>query len=116
MSCIITLYLGTRRPDSVPVHDERSRHVSDAAFRTFLIHNVVPAWPEGFTVAENQGFWRYNDTKTLSEKTFVLTRVVFSEELNREKAQAETIARAWKRLADQESVLMTVHGADHAFV
>ena len=90
------LFLGLSKPNGGAV--------SARAFDSFILHEVAPRFPEGFTVIDGAGFWRDGATqRTISEKSKVLVRL---HKADGASAQAiDAIVAAYKTAFDQEAVL-----------
>lgn len=78
--------------------------VSQQQWQGFVDREIVPRFPEGFSVIDGAGFWRDGTTKrTISEKSKVVVR------LHPPSAEADAaitdIIDAYKKKFDQEAVL-----------
>jgi hypothetical protein len=90
------LHFGRRRPDG--------RIVSDAEWRAFVADHVTPRFPDGFTVLDAAGQWRERTGLVISEPTKVL--VIVHEPVAQPVAAIQELRAVYKRLFDQESVLL----------
>jgi hypothetical protein len=78
--------------------------VSTRAFDAFVRAEVVPRFPEGFTVLDGAGFWRDGATqRTISEKSKVVVRLHNGDEASDQAIGA--VVAAYKTTFNQEAVL-----------
>ena len=78
--------------------------VTDAEWERFLEEEIAPRFPDGLTVLDGEGRYRYGDGGTAREATrlVVLVRPTGDESADRD---IEAIVEAYKRRFRQESVL-----------
>lgn len=76
--------------------------VSRAQFRNFLEGTVTPRFPDGYTVVEATGHYRYKTGKIAAEPARVLT--VLSKSPEEAAAKVDEIVRVYKTRFRQESV------------
>jgi hypothetical protein len=89
-----TLYLGR----SIPAGGE----VSDAALARFVAEEVVPRFPDGFTLVEGSGGWRDRSSgETIRERTMIVILI----HPPARRAATEEIAASYARRFGQQSVL-----------
>ena len=90
------LFLGLSKPGG--------GQVSAAQFDAFVKAEVVPRFPEGFSVLDGKGFWLDGGTKrTISERSKVIVRLHPPDEAA--DAAIDAIAGAYKTRFAQEAVL-----------
>lgn len=102
------LYFGVGAERSIAAGGVASRPqdapIGEAQWRDFLDREVTPRFPDGLTVFDARGQWRYRDAAAPTrEKTKVL--VILSEDTPRHRADIEAIRDAWKKATGHESVL-----------
>lgn len=90
------LYFGMNKP--------KGGTVSGREWQAFVVREVTPRFPEGFSVIDGAGFWRDEATqKTISEKSKVIVR------LHPPSAGADraigAIVDAYKTKFEQDAVL-----------
>lgn len=90
------LYFGMSKPSG--------EFVSEREWRAFLGSEIVPRFPEGFSVLDGAGFWRDEKSqKTISEKSKVVVRMHAPDaDAN---AAIETIVTAYKTKFQQDAVM-----------
>ncbi|MFO1136689.1 MAG: DUF3574 domain-containing protein [Rhodoblastus sp.] len=76
--------------------------VSRAQFRKFLEGTVTPRFPDGYTVVEATGHYRYKSGKIAAEPTRVLT--IVSKTPDEAAAKVDEIVKVYKSRFRQESV------------
>ncbi|MCC0005719.1 MAG: DUF3574 domain-containing protein [Methylobacteriaceae bacterium] len=76
--------------------------VSRAQFRNFLETTVTPRFPEGYTVIEATGHYRYKSGKVAAEPARVL--VILTKAPNEAAQKVDEIVRIYKTRFRQESV------------
>lgn len=92
-----SLYLGADRPDG-------SGAVTPAEWKRFVDEQVVPRFPQGFTVLEARGHWRSTQTgQPVAEASRVL-QLVHPGDAASDRAARE-IAAAYASTFGQEAVL-----------
>ena len=78
--------------------------IDDARWRAFLDAEVTPRFPDGLTVLDGYGQWRFQqDGRLVRQRAKVL--VVLHEDGARRREDIEAIRLAWKRMTGHESVL-----------
>jgi len=78
--------------------------IDDAQWRAFLDGEVTPRFPDGLTVLDGYGQWRFQqDGRLVRQRCKVL--VVLHEDGAKPRADIEAIRLAWKRMTGHESVL-----------
>ena len=82
--------------------DSGQTRISDQQWQQFRDEEIVPRFPDGFTVYHADGYWR-SDAATYSEPSEVL--VVVAPDPGDAGKKLDAIARAYARRFRQESVL-----------
>ena len=90
------LVLGRLKPDGTVV--------SDAEWRAFIEEQVTPRFPDGFTVQDVLGQYRGRDGRIVAEPSKILL-IVHGADI-RTRAAIQEIRDAYRRLFQQESVLL----------
>ena len=90
------LYFGRLKPDGTVV--------TDAEWRAFVAEQVVPRFPDGFTVLDALGQYRGRDGQIIAEPTKILL-VVHGPDA-RPRASVQELRDVYRRLFQQESVLL----------
>ncbi len=90
------LYFGRLKPDGGVV--------TDAEWRTFVAEQVIPRFPDGFTVLDALGHYRGRDGKTIAEPTKVL--LIIHGPDARPRALVQELRDVYRQLFQQESVLL----------
>ena len=90
------LYFGRLKPDGGVV--------TDAEWRAFVAEQVVPRFPDGFTVLDALGQYRGRDGQIIAEPTKIL--LVVHEPDARPRASVQELRDVYRRLFQQESVLL----------
>ncbi len=80
--------------------------VSDLDWLSFLSAQIVPRFPDGFTVADAQGFWRGADGGTKVERSKML--IIAHPPGDSVESRFDEIIDAYKKRFSQNSVLKTV--------
>jgi uncharacterized protein DUF3574 len=78
--------------------------VTDAEWRTFVEEQVTPRFPDGFTVLDVLGQYRGRDGRLQVEPSKILL-IIHGPEV-RPRAAIQEIRAAYRRLFQQESVLL----------
>ena len=99
------LYFGRLKPDGSVV--------TDAEWRTFVAEQVVPRFPDGFTVLDALGQYRGRDGKIIAEPTKVLL-IVHGPDA-RPRASVQELRDVYRQLFQQESVLLIENPARAGF-
>ena len=101
------LYFGVGGEDGADAIDE-------TRWRAFLDTQVTPRFPDGLTVFEAYGQWRFRDAPAPARlRTKVL--VILHEDSAQRIADLEAIRLAWKRETGHESVLWVRQAAEVSF-
>ncbi|WP_242111609.1 DUF3574 domain-containing protein [Luteimonas aquatica] len=88
--------------------------VEEAQWRRFLDVEVTPRFPDGLTVFEASGQWRFEGQATPQrERSRVL--VILHKDTPRSRADIEAIRRAWTQGLHQASVLWVRQAAAVSF-
>lgn len=82
--------------------DSGCMELSQAQWQEFVDMEIIPRFPDGFTVYHAQGFWR-SGNETTSEPSRIVTIVAPDNAETRNKLNA--VADAYMRQFSQESVL-----------
>ena len=80
--------------------------VSDVEWLSFLSAEIIPRFPDGFTVSDAQGFWRGSTGDTKVERTKML--IVAHPPKGAAEELFDEIIDAYKERFKQKSVLKTV--------
>ncbi|MFT4255672.1 MAG: DUF3574 domain-containing protein [Pseudoxanthomonas sp.] len=84
------------RPQEAPI--------DEAHWRAFLDAEVTPRFPDGLTVLDGYGQWRFKDAQEPNRlRTKIL--VILHEDTLQRRADIDAIRSAWKRATGHESVL-----------
>ena len=76
--------------------------VSRAQFRNFLEGTVTPRFPDGYTVVEATGHYRYKSGKVAAEPARVL--MILTKSLDEAAPKVDEIVKVYKTRFRQESV------------
>jgi hypothetical protein len=88
--------------------------IDDAKWREFLDREVTPRFPDGLTVLDGYGQWRFQqDGRLVRQRSKVL--VVLHEAGAKRRDDIESIRLAWKRMTGHESVLWARQAVDVSF-
>lgn len=88
--------------------------IDDARWRAFLDAEVTPRFPDGLTVLDGYGQWRFQqDGRLVRQRAKVL--VVLHEDGARRREDIEAIRLAWKRMTGHESVLWARSAVEVSF-
>jgi len=88
--------------------------IDDAQWRAFLDGEVTPRFPDGLTVLDGYGQWRFQqDGRLVRQRCKVL--VVLHEDGAKRREDIESIRLAWKRMTGHESVLWARGPVDVSF-
>ena len=88
--------------------------IDDARWRAFLDAEVTPRFPDGLTVLDGYGQWRFQqDGRLVRQRVKVL--VVLHEDGARRREDIEAIRLAWKRMTGHESVLWARSAVEVSF-
>jgi len=83
--------------------------VSDAEWRAFVVEQVTPRFPDGFTVLEALGQYRDRTGTIITEPAKML--LILHDGTPRQHAAIQEIREAYRRLFQQESVLLVTSPA-----
>jgi hypothetical protein len=75
---------------------------------------VTPRFPEGLTVLDGYGQWRFREQQRLVRQRCKVL-VVLHEDTAQRRADIDAIRRAWKRETGHESVLWAKQAVDVSF-
>jgi len=101
------LYFAVGNEDGTGVIDE-------ARWRSFLDGEVTPRFPDGLTVLDGYGQWRFQqDGRLVRQRCKVL--VVLHEDGAMRREDIQAIRLAWKRATGHESVLWASSPVDVSF-
>lgn len=88
--------------------------IDDARWRAFLDAEVTPRFPDGLTVLDGYGQWRFQqDGRLVRQRAKVL--VVLHEDGAKRREDIEAIRLAWKRMTGHESVLWARSAVEVSF-
>ena len=87
--------------------------VSDAEWLQFCDEYVTAEFPDGCTVLNAVGFWKPEDAPATMRED---TRIILILAPTNAKEKVQRIARQYRRLFHQESVLITTSPAESEFV
>jgi hypothetical protein len=94
--------------------DDRTKGVSEAAWRDFLDKEVTPRFPAGLSVVDVYGQWQ-SKTETAPERIRSKLLVIDYEDTPENRARIDQIRSAWKQRTGDDSVLMVTEPADVSF-
>jgi len=95
-------------------NEDGSGVIDDAQWRAFLDDVVTPRFPDGLTVLDGYGQWRFQqDGRLVRQRCKVL--VVLHEDGAKRREDIEAIRLAWKRMTGHESVLWARGPVDVSF-
>ena len=101
------LYFAVGNEDGTGIIDE-------ARWRAFLDGEVTPRFPDGLTVLDGYGQWRFQqDGRLVRQRCKVL--VVLHENGTKPHDDIEAVRLAWKRMTGHESVLWATSPVDVSF-
>lgn len=101
----------TARCETVALHrlyfglDSEGREVSEAEWLAFVRDDLVPRFPDGFTILTAQGHWRSAAGRPLSEASRVV-EIVHAVNVDDADARVAAAAARYKSRFRQESVLV----------
>lgn len=104
------LYFGIGRDGG---GDDPTR-IDAARWRAFLDGEVTPRFPDGLTVFDAHGQWRFDGSDT-PERQRSKVLVILHEDTPRRRADIEAIRLAWKQATGHQSVLWSRHAVDVSF-
>jgi hypothetical protein len=88
--------------------------IDDVRWRAFLDAEVTPRFPDGLTVFEAYGQWRYRGEQE-PERQRARVLVILHEDSPQHRADIEAIRLAWKRATGHQSVLWSRQPAEVSF-
>jgi len=95
-------------------NEDGSGVIDDARWRAFLDAEVTPRFPDGLTVLDGYGQWRFQqDGRLVRQRAKVL--VVLHEDGAKRREDIEAIRLAWKRMTGHESVLWARSAVEVSF-
>lgn len=95
-------------------NEDGSGVIDESRWRAFLDAEVTPRFPDGLTVLDGYGQWRFRDSgRLVRQRCKVL--VVLHEDGARPLAELDAIRTAWKRASGHESVLWARQAVDVSF-
>ena len=88
--------------------------ISEARWQAFLDQEVTPRFPDGLTVFDAYGQWRFRgEAGPQRQRSKVL--VILHEDTPQRRADIEAIRRAWKQATQHQSVLWSQQPATVSF-
>ena len=90
------LYFGRQKPDGSAV--------TDAEWRAFVVEEIAPRFPDGFTVLDAMGQYRTRDGQIQAEATKIL--LVVHAPGPRPRTAIQELRDIYRRRFQQESVLL----------
>jgi uncharacterized lipoprotein YmbA len=95
-------------------NEDGSDTVDEGKWRDFLDREVTPRFPDGLTVLDGYGQWRFKDQgRLVRQRCKVL--VVLHEDGASRRNDIEAIRLAWKRASGHESVLWARQAVEVSF-
>ncbi len=95
-------------------NEDGSGLIDQTQWRQFLDREVTPRFPDGLTVLDGYGQWRFQrDDRLVRQRCKVL--VVLHEEGAKPREDIEAIRLAWKRMTGHESVLWARQSVEVSF-
>ncbi|HEY5804325.1 MAG TPA: DUF3574 domain-containing protein [Lysobacter sp.] len=95
-------------------NEDGSDAIDEAKWRAFLDREVTPRFPDGLTVLDGYGQWRFKDQgRIVRQRCKVL--VVLHEDNAARRNDIEAIRLAWKQASGHESVLWARQAVDVSF-
>lgn len=95
-------------------NEDGSDTVDEGKWRDFLDREVTPRFPDGLTVLDGYGQWRFKDQgRLVRQRCKVL--VVLHEDSAGRRNDIEAIRLAWKRASGHESVLWARQAVEVSF-
>lgn len=105
----VSLTFGRRKPDG--------REVTFAQWEGFVRSEVVPRFPEGFSVIDVEGGWYdAKSGRTIEERSKRLSVVLDVSPDNVDLQPWRDLAARYKGLFQQEAVMLTITPADVQFI
>lgn len=95
-------------------NEDGSGLVDDARWRAFLDREVTPRFPDGLTVLDGYGQWRFREQGQLVRQRCKVL-VLLHEDSARRSADIDAIRQAWKRETSHESVLWARQAVEVSF-
>jgi hypothetical protein len=87
--------------------------VSDDEWAEFVEAEIIPSFPDGFTIITGEGRWRHSTGKFLPDKCKIL--VVWDKNPKSLSARSERVSSAYKQRFGLESVLSSATTANVSF-
>ncbi|HEY0504086.1 MAG TPA: DUF3574 domain-containing protein [Lysobacter sp.] len=95
-------------------NEDGSGTIDEARWRAFLDAQVTPRFPDGLTVLDGYGQWRFRDGgRLVRQRCKVL--VVLHEDSDARRRDIDAIRNAWKQATGHESVLWARQAVDVSF-
>ncbi len=95
-------------------NEDGSDTVDETRWRDFLDREVTPRFPDGLTVLDGYGQWRFKDQgRLVRQRCKVL--VLLHENGSARRNDIEAIRLAWKRASGHESVLWARQAGEVSF-
>ena len=95
-------------------NEDGSDNIDEARWREFLDREVTPRFPDGLTVIDGYGQWRFREQgRLVRQRCKVL--VVLHEDSTQRRADIDAIRQAWKRETGHESVLWARQAVEVSF-
>ena len=95
-------------------NEDGSDRIDEAHWREFLDREVTPRFPDGLTVIDGYGQWRFREQGRLVRQRCKIL-VVLHEDRARHRADIESIRQAWKQATGHESVLWSRQAVEVSF-
>ena len=95
-------------------NEDGSDDIDEARWRDFLDRQVTPRFPDGLTVIDGHGQWRFREQGRLVRQRCKIL-VVLHEDLARHRVDIESIRQAWKQATGHESVLWSRQAVEVSF-
>ncbi|WP_024867799.1 DUF3574 domain-containing protein [Pseudoxanthomonas suwonensis] len=107
------LYFGLGSEEGGP-GGARAARIDEASWRGFLDREVTPRFPDGLTVFDAYGQWRFRDGDA-PERLRTRVLVILHEDSAPRLDDIEAIRRAWLQATGHESVLWSRHRVEVSF-
>ena len=95
-------------------NEDGSDRIDEARWREFLDREVTPRFPDGLTVIDGYGQWRFREEGRLVRQRCKIL-VVLHEDRAQHRADIEAIRQAWKQATGHESVLWSRQSVEVSF-
>ena len=63
----VNYYIGTKDKDT------KNYKLTDEFIKQTIIDEVTKQYPNGFTITEGTGYYKHNNSETVTEKTYIVT-------------------------------------------